>query len=179
MEIQYRRNIVDLLKYFNLPLIAAEIGVAEGNYSKDLLESGIEKLYSVDAWKQLQQTGDGGYDQEWHDKNYKSTVEKLKSFGYKSEIIRGISYLISDGIEDLTLGLVYIDCDHSYIAVSRDIASWYPKLVHGGIMAFHDYENTGYGVKQAVNDFAIENNLEVHLIPEDKPEDAGAWIQKQ
>jgi transposase len=62
--------------------------------------------------------------------------------------------------------------------VLNDIAAYWSKLVSGGIMSFHDHENESYGVKKAVAEFAKENNLEVHLLPENKPEDAGAWIQK-
>ena len=35
-----------------------------------------------------------------------------------------------------------------------------------------------YGVKQAVQEFASEQNLEIHLIPENQIQDAGAWIIK-
>lgn len=178
MEIQHRSQLVDLMRYFNLPLIAAELGVAEGLFSRDLLQAGLDKFYSVDAWETLPQTGDGGSPQEWHDKNYQNVIELLKPFGDKSLLIKGISYHVSEKIEDNSLGLVYVDCDHSYIGVTRDINSWWPKLVKGGIMAFHDYENTAYGVKKAVQTFAMENNLDIHLIPENNPADAGAWLQK-
>jgi hypothetical protein len=43
-------------------------------------------------------------------------------------------------------------------------------------MAFHDYLNYNYGVNQAVKDFCA-GNFEIHVIEEDKPEDAGALIQ--
>jgi hypothetical protein len=58
----------------------------------------------------------------------------------------------------------------------RDIANWFRKLKKGGIMAFHDYEAPQYGVKPAVKEFANRNDYLIHLIPEDKPEDAGAYI---
>ena len=51
MEIQHRTELTDLLKFYDLPLTAAEIGIAEGYNSADLLNAGIEKLYMVDAWQ--------------------------------------------------------------------------------------------------------------------------------
>jgi len=46
--------------------------------------------------------------------------------------------------------LVYIDADHSYEAVKRDILFWSPKCK---IISGHDYDNSGkYGVKKAVDE---------------------------
>lgn len=178
MEIQHRSQLVDLMKHFELPMTAAELGVAEGLFSRDLLGAGLSRLYSVDAWMTLNQKGDGGSEQEWHDNNYENVLELMRPFGKKSVLFRGISYEVGVELPDESLGLVYVDCDHSYEGVSKDIRAWWPKLVQGGIMAFHDYEATQYGVKDAVKDFCKENNIEIHLIPENKIEDAGAWIRK-
>ena len=138
MEIQHRSQLVDLMRFHNLPLIGAELGVAEGLFSRDLLVAGLDKLYSVDTWGTLDQKGDGGSPQEWHDKNYENVIELMKPFVGKSILLRGVTYLIRREVPDESLGLVYIDADHSYIGVQRDIHTWYPKLVKGGIMAFHD-----------------------------------------
>jgi O-methyltransferase len=176
--IQHRSQLPELMLLLKLPMVAVEAGVAEGNFSRDLLNLGIEKLYSVDAWETLNQRGDGGFDQHWHDMNYILAKEKLSPFGEKSIVLRGRSVEMANHILDNSCGLVYIDCDHSYEGVAADIEMYWPKLVKGGIMAFHDYESTQYGVKRAVGDFAVENYLEIHLIPENQPCDAGAWIIK-
>ena len=34
--------------------------------------------------------------------------------------------------------MIFIDGDHDYEAVKRDFELWYPKVVDGGVMAFHD-----------------------------------------
>ena len=85
---------------------------------------------------------------------------------------------MAHAIEDESLDLVYVDCDHSYSGVKRDINSYWQKLKTGGIMAFHDFENEAYGVKAAVLEFAYDNKLTVNHIPEDKDADAGAWVRK-
>jgi SAM-dependent methyltransferase len=50
--------------------------------------------------------------------------------------------------------LIFIDADHSYEAVSRDIALALPLLRPGGLIAFHDYGNPADpGVAWAVDEF--------------------------
>lgn len=55
-----------------------------------------------------------------------------------------------------TLGevdFVYIDADHSYEAVARDLQAWVPRIRRGGLIAGHDYSTTHYpGVVQAVEE---------------------------
>lgn len=169
MSIKYRR---DLNQIIDLKLPAAEIGVAEGYFSADILRWGVPKLYMVDAWKTLNVSGDGGSPQEWHDKNCQDAVNRVKEFGKKAVILRGLSVEMAKKVKDNSLGYVNIDCDHSYEGVKKDIEAWFPKLVKGGVMSFHDYENPAYGVKRAVK----ELGKEIHLLPEDKMEDAGAYI---
>lgn len=180
-EINSRIELPNLLRHFNLPLIAAEVGVAEGFNSFDLLKAGIEKLYMVDAWETLRQIGDGGSPQGWHDKNYDAALERVKSFGNKVVILRGLSSAMAKQIPNNSLGLVYIDGDHSYTGVTADLNNYLPKLVRNGILAGHDIQNSAYGVKQAVEEFCKNNNLQWHLIPEsaEHPEYASFWIQNQ
>ncbi len=51
---------------------------------------------------------------------------------------------------------IFIDADHSYETVKRDIELWRPRVRRGGILAFHDYSDEpecAYpGVKQAVDE---------------------------
>lgn len=80
-------------------------------------------------------------------------------------------------VPDQSLCLLYIDADHSYEGVLADLRAWVPKVMAGGFVALHDYEARQYGVKGAVQTFCVEKGFQIHLIPEDKPEDAGAWFQ--
>lgn len=57
--------------------------------------------------------------------------------------------------QDESLDFVFIDADHSYQAVKRDIGAWLPKVKPGGIIAGHDYTPDpfiGDGVIRAVNE---------------------------
>lgn len=62
---------------------------------------------------------------------------------------------------------VFVDGDHRYPSVKADIANWVPKIVPGGVIAFHDYAPTAKnlkrrphlaGVKRAVDEWAIVTN---------------------
>jgi len=178
MEIQHRTELPALLDFFDLPKIAVEVGVAEGYNSADLLTAGIEKLYMVDAWQTLNQKGDGAFEQDWHDANFEKAKERVSKFGDKAVILRGLSTEMCNSVADNSLGLVYIDCDHSYDGVMNDLKAWWPKVVEGGIIAGHDYLNTAYGVYDAVKDFT-EGLMPVHLISENKHDDAGFYFIKK
>lgn len=173
--IQHRRNLNQLI---DLSLPAAEVGVAEGYFAADILSWGVPSLYMVDWWGHMNQMGDANNSQEWHDKNYNAARERVSKYGIRAIFLRGLSTERCSAIPDNSLGFVNIDCDHSYEGVRNDIQAYWPKLVKGGVIAFHDYENKAYGVKRAVEEFADKHSLTINLLPEDKPEDAGAYIIK-
>lgn len=170
--IRYRR---DLNQIIDISLPAVEVGVAEGYFSQDMLAWGLPKLFMVDFWGTIQQAGDASNPQSWHEKNLSDAMERVKKYGDKAVILRGFSVAMAEQVQDNSLGLVYIDCDHSYKGVMADINAWLPKLIEGGIMAFHDYENRAYGVKAAVQEFC-NGKFKIQLLPEDKEEDAGAYF---
>jgi hypothetical protein len=181
MQIQYRRQLVDLLRHLNLPLIGSEIGVAEGNFSRDLLAAGMEKLWMIDVWEHIPKVrGDGNSHQTWHDNNYAKAKRQVKEFGDRAVFLKGKSVEMSAKVPDNSLGLVYLDADHSYEGVMADLKAWYPKLVKGGVMAGHDFLMPQYGVKKAVQEFAfLSLGSYPKVISEDKDEDAGFYFIKR
>lgn len=176
--IQYRRDLPKLMKELGIPLIGAELGVAEGYFSNDLLENGLEKLYMVDAWATLPGRGDGASPQEWHDANFKKALARVAKHGDNAIILRGTTVEMSQLVADGSLGLVYLDAGHWYADVMADLQAWVPKVRTGGVVAGHDYLSFQYGVHQAVQDFTI-GKFEVHTIKENKPEDAGFMFIKK
>lgn len=173
--IRYRR---DLYKIIDLSLPGAELGVASGEFSRDILNWGIAKLYCVDAWQNLNQKGDGGFPQEWHEDNFRKAKDLLKQFGDRAILLRGLTYQMASHIEYNSLGFINIDADHSYEGVTLDINSWWPNLKRGGVMAFHDFQEPAYGVARAVTDFFVPKGITINHLPEDKPADAGVYVIK-
>ncbi len=53
---------------------------------------------------------------------------------------------------DGSLDFVFLDADHEYDAVTADIAAWWPKIRHGGILAGHDFSDEYPGVQRAVTE---------------------------
>lgn len=169
----------DLWKIVTVAGDSAEIGVAEGFFSADILSWRINfpHHYMVDRWRCVPDLkGDSANTQEWHDKNYEAARIRCRPYGDRAILLRGDSKAMAGEVPNQSLALLYIDGDHSYRGVFQDLVCWGPKVKTGGIVALHDYENPSYGVKQAVKDFCNYCNFKVRLLPEDKMEDAGAYF---
>lgn len=178
MQINSRVQLVELMRHFGLPLIAAEVGVAEGRLSKEFLNWGIEKLYLIDIWEKVPFIkGCGSFEQSWHDDNYSQVTERIKGNEDKVILLKGFSYKMAEQIPDESLGLVYVDGDHTYEGSRSDIDSYWPKLVPGGIMAFHDARNPTYGIERAIHDFTKGVGIN-ELIEDGRIENIGVWIRK-
>jgi hypothetical protein len=169
----------DLKQIINFDLPTVEIGVAEGLFSRDILSWGSPKHYMVDAWQSVPNaTGDIASDQSWHDRNLDNVKILTSPYGEKAVILKGFSGEMADKVENNSVGFIYVDGGHAYHVVKQDILKWYPKLVSGGIMAFHDFLHHGYGVGQAVKEFCHANKIQWHLIPDISDAHAGAYFYK-
>lgn len=168
----------DLHKIIDLSLPAAEVGVAEGLFSSDMLSWGLPKLYMVDNWGRIPGAfGDGDSPDEWHESNLANAKKLTEQYGDKAVILRGLSVEMAKQVPDNSLGLVYLDACHTYECVLADLTAWLPKLVRGGIMAGHDFLAPEYGVQGAVKVFT-KGKYNVHLIPENHKSDAGFYFIK-
>ncbi len=176
MIIQRRIELVTkLLPLLNKPLIVAEIGVAEGNFSRDILAQGAELVYMVDNWGEIKgQRGDGGFANYWHKANLRMALKNTQPWRKNRKILKGMSVDMAKLVPDESLSLVYLDADHSFDGVCLDIRTWLPKVVKGGVMAGHDYLNPDYGVYDAVH-LLCNDAL---TIPENNPEDASFYFIK-
>lgn len=71
--------------------------------------------------------------------------------------LEGDSSTVIQKIPDETIDYLYVDGDHSYDGICKDIRASWPKVKPGGIIQFNDYctwspaEQTEYGVLNAVN----------------------------
>lgn len=147
-----------------------EIGVWKGEYSHFLLSHWKGRtLYSVDPWKSFidqSYKDDMNIEQQQFDGIHDGVKQLLAPFGSRSQIVRKLSSEAAPMFRDGQLDFVYIDAQHHYEAVKEDIGLWFPKVKKGGILAGHDYldgkiDNSEFGVKKAVDEFAKENNLKL------------------
>lgn len=179
MEIAKIKHRINLNKLLPPNPVTAEIGVAQGNFSEDICSKWSPSLhYLVDCWGTLDTTGDGAFHQLWHNMNYHTMLWKMHPFEHFITVLRGITWDVAKQVPDNSLDIAYLDAGHRYEDVKRDLEAWYPKVKPGAVMAGHDYINPAYGVRQAVEEFAMYHALKVHLIPELKEEDAGFWFYK-
>lgn len=177
MTITTREDFPILMRHLGLPMVVAEVGTAEGIFSQEMYDWDLNKLYLIDIWERVPFiTGCASFSKEWHEGNY----ERVKGlFGDKPNVVmlKGFSYKMAEQIPDKSLGMAYIDADHTYEGVKADIEAFWPKLVDGGIMAFHDFGNMVYGVNRALQEFTRNKGI-YHLTEDGNYVNWGAYIIK-
>ena len=174
-----RSQLGELMRTLNLPMRIAELGVAEGRYSLEILQWDIERLYLVDLWKHVDgMTGELG-NPEWdHEAMREHCMKLLQPHLDRVVELRGWAHEMAAQVPDESLGMVYEDATHKKEWVLKNLEAWYPKLVPGGIVAGHDYLSPSFTVKPAVDEFAATRGLTVNVIPEHHIDDAGFYFSK-
>lgn len=134
-----------------------EVGVFRGIYAKQIIHSlKPQTYYGVDNYKvDAQRPPHKNYQtQEQLDQLYLD-VQRSLSGHY---LLRLNSDEAAIHFVDNSLDFVYIDADHTYESVKRDLLAWYPKVRKGGIFGGHDYiarnkkAGVDFGVIQAVDE---------------------------
>jgi hypothetical protein len=138
---------------------AIEIGVRDGKNALEIVQV-VNELYLVDSYMPYQEIT-----QQEQNTYKKDMLNRLAPFGDKIHIFNTTSELASTLFPDGFFDYIYIDSDHRYEAVKKDLECWYPKV--NGIFAGHDFNKPHYGVKQAVTEFANKNNLQIITIKQD------------
>lgn len=112
------------------------------------------KFDVVDAWNRFAIDGLHVFDSNRYpdDFVYQLFLENMKPVRHVINPIRADSAAASLGYANESLDFIFIDADHSYEAVTRDLQSWFPKLKKGGHIAGHDYVDDER-VRNAVRDF--------------------------
>jgi len=138
----------------------AEVGVWFGMNAWSLRSIFPEAhLYLIDPWKPTHEYFVRGFSPptktttssiEYFEDAYQFTKELFKN-QKNTTIIRKTSM---DSLPDIpdNLDLVFIDGDHSYEAVKKDILGFEKKVRVGGLLTGHDYAPRFPGVVQAVQE---------------------------
>jgi predicted O-methyltransferase YrrM len=142
--------------------IGAEVGVYHGATAHRLLGTcpRLTKLICVDLWEYQPEV----YSEEWErdmrrDENqtqvYMIFQRGIRGYENKVEILKGVSWEMAEKVDNKSLDFVFIDADHGYESVKKDILAWLPKVKNGGLISGHDINLPG--VYQAVNEFFEES----------------------
>ena len=167
LDIKNRNDVGKLLDTMNCK-VGVEIGVQDGENARNILRSGIEKLYLVDLWETQKKEDyiDGSRDIDF-DVAYKRSMELAKE-DKRVTIMKTSSDEASKVFEPGSFDFIYLDANHHNPQFERDLENWYPLLKSGGLFGGHDYYDCNYEwykceVRTIVNRFARKNNLKVQL----------------
>lgn len=175
-------NIINENKKNNMNI--AEIGVFDGNTTKNYLNILKEvngTLYAVD-WFHGNENVEGYHSFNSNNENtYKLFLESIYGFENYIKILKGKTSEKILEIPDKSLDICFIDADHRYLNVKKDIELCLPKMKDNGIICGHDFEgfhfmpfsekeleldtsrNCHPGVIQAVYEYF---NKDIEILPE-------------
>lgn len=71
-----------------------------------------------------------------------SVKENLRKVGLQAQIVIGDSAVVPNGL--VRIGLLFIDSEHTRERFFKELDTWLPLLVEGGIAAFHDYKQPSW-----------------------------------
>lgn len=120
--------------------IGAEIGAATGVTTKHLLANcpDLKQLLIVDIWKPV---GPSGH--PWNRDDMEEVFRNRFGSDPRIRILKGLSWEMATDVDDRSLDFAFIDADHSYECVKKDILAWSKKLKAAGVLCGHDIESEG------------------------------------
>jgi len=134
-------------------VLGAEIGVKEGRFIEYMLANNPElSMYAVDPWEGQRGATEDYLEWDWVD-IYKAYRTRIRPHFNRVTEHRKYSKDAARYIPDGLLDFVFIDAQHDYDSVLKDIDIWLPKVKNGGMISGHDYNPDKFpGVCKAVHE---------------------------
>ena len=168
--------LADVVKERNIKKIA-EIGVFEARNARHILRKCgdiIEEYWGIDKynaiWEGVTYTHPKHNDASWHEMykracRYMPFFPQLRILKMDSEEAAGL--FTNKFMKKEYFDFVYIDADHAYSAVKKDIELWLPLIKKDGLIGGHDYgfpdEAVRYGgVQKAVDEIFDKDRIKVY-----------------
>lgn len=162
------REFYDFISSKNFNMLV-EIGVWKGSSISYLATKNKKsKIFAVDLFentyvykkrKKVIQSIYETYNNQLLKTNTRNIITDIKDYSWKG----------ATHFDDNSLDFVFIDADHSYESVKKDLEAWYPKMKKGSIFSGHDYapydDHNHPGVKKAVDEFCNLHNLKLNTYP--------------
>jgi len=174
--------------YKKVALTGAEIGVWEGEHAVEIMESlPMKLLYLIDPYVRYdeynqdevkrkregwEETGTAemlNATQERFDKAFITCLKNIERYNHKIIMFRMLSYVAVEYISSL-LDFVYIDGNHAYAFVQKDIELYWPLVKPGGVIGGHNYQVETPGVIKAVDEFVKKHGLLLQVVQISKTE---------
>jgi len=151
----------------------AEIGVAEGDFSQDILaQTSPARLHLIDPWEHQDRSDyirdRNNVSESEHNDRFEAVLAR-----FRAQIDGGVVTVHRDYSADAAiffgsgqLDWIYVDGMHTAAAAYEDLVTYAPKIKADGFIAGHDYTNHSqaqkwnFGVVAAVNKFVLEFDYE-------------------
>jgi hypothetical protein len=168
---------VDLLKFLPKGGVVAEIGVAEGDFSKKILNAtSPQMLHLIDPWefqdREDYQKDANNVPQDIADSRYHDVCAKFERY-VKFDVVkvhRAFSPAAAEAFPDNHFDWIFIDGLHTRDGVLSDLRGWAPKMKENGLILGHDFANhpgaqsMGFGVVEAVQEFLLESDYVMNFL---------------
>ena len=144
--------------------VVAEIGVFEGQFSKDIFDvCRPRELVLIDIWAPGPMVS---ADVDGHNRRVYDGADLEKTTRARMESLDGVRIVKSpssvlETFPEGSFDMIYIDADHSYEGVMVDLANAAKVIKDGGLIMGHDYDHNPakntkeypFGVRRAVDEF--------------------------
>jgi hypothetical protein len=157
----------------------AEVGVGKGKslaffvaHSLHLQKRG--QIFAIDSWtgfKENMNPESSFFESALQDNPnglYELFLKNISPVRGLITIIRKSPTSAVRTFDNNSFNAIFIKTSHDYEEVLKDLIAWHPKKMSDGIFCGHDYNSPG--IKKAVDEFALSNNLKSSLI------DNTSWI---
>ncbi|GGK70284.1 class I SAM-dependent methyltransferase [Rufibacter glacialis] len=163
---------IEALKLLPKGGVAVEVGVGYGDFSKHILEIvQPEKFIGIDifGFKEGKEPWGCQFLKETKCSHLEYYKKQLQEYIDKdiAQVKQGLSWAMLQEIPDHSVDFMYVDADHTYESVAKEIEVIKHKIKPTGIIQFNDYtlfDQNGlfpFGVPKAVHQFMIEEQYEM------------------
>jgi len=153
-----RAYVLETLIKANGWTLGCELGVFRGDTFKYLVQNCPDLvLIGIDTWEhpEAEATDPGFRSYSEHDlEGYLAHLNKWAvNYVQRARLVRGDTVRVLDALQDHEFDFVFIDADHTYEGVHRDITAAFRRVRHGGMILGHDYNPKDFpGVVRAVDE---------------------------
>ena len=182
LRVSRHRELIDLWRELGYTT-GAEIGTEAGRYAEEICRGvpGV-KLHCVDPYLAYDRY-ENHMSQQKLDGYFVEATQRLSK--YRAEIIREASLDAVRRFEPASLDFVFIDGNHHFDFVVRDIIAWAPIVRPGGFVAGHDYKPEGsektpipFGVIEAVNAYTTAHKISPWFVVKGDKCPSWFWVKE-
>ncbi len=157
-----REHLPWFMKNLDLQLPYVECGVLDGQHLDHVKSVWGGRCIGVDPYHHYADHA------EYPDANNRAQAEfdgMFDEVSRRHEILRTDTFAASQTYADSSLGCVYLDDNHTYRHLMKEMEAWWPKIADGGVLSGHDFraglnhQKTWFAVCRAARDFSEKHKV--------------------